>query len=418
MTGELGTTILCTNYMEVGKMETKTRNLLILGAIGIIMVSIFVYEPQLPGTTPAVVVGQSCATPGETKTIMCFVPATGQAGTMQMTCDFSTRTWIGGACVATIAPGPTATIPYTPPAATALLVCPEEYASYNVMVEDMLDEEAKPQTLLAETVRIISSSGQQLDKVNTSTSGTTEMKVPCEMDKVAFLTTGDDIYESQDVMVDGVTYSGANVPTYYYKDGTPVAYNLKPALIRVRKWGNLSVDIWNEDPTLTYSNNITIGASGDSQNYIRFKVKQLDDDEAGQGVIVLLEYTPGMTKKIEIEGATSGLSARKDSSQKINDYSWYETAWRLYSNNQPLTLDKDTRTAELSEAEFILKFAASSTNPVMNITVQPIDSMRFLAASGMQIGWAHGGELKGEDDDLVNLGMTSGYEMNDSIEVN
>lgn len=400
----------------MGKND-KNKNFQIFIAAMVIIGGAFIFQDEIRGVisgVPAsVIIGQSCATIGEIKQIACTT-ALGQAGTMTATCDPATRIWVGQ-CV----PSSTqTTMPSTTP--TALIVCQEEYASWNVEVGDSLDEEAKPKTLLAETVRIVSSSGQELTKANTSTSGPTEFKVPCKMDMVTFMMTGDDCYTEDKVLVRGQTYEGNSVPTYYYKDGVPVAVNLEAAYVPASKWGNLSATIWNDDRTAGNTGNITVDANGDTGTDIHVKVKENDDDEAARGVIALLEYIPSMVRKIEIEGYTSDLSAQKDQSQIINDYNHYEQAWRLYRNNKPLTLDRDTRTDDPQEAEFVIRLTASSTNPLMNLTVQPIDSDRFLAASGSKIEWAYGGQYRGEDDNLANLGISSGYEHNSTpmLEIN
>lgn len=362
--------------------------------------------------------GTTCNAPGqEIVTGMFCTAADGSAGKTKTVCNPMTYRW-ESTCVSQGSSAPVT--PTTPITGNPVLVCPEEYASFNVMVEDSLDEEAKPQTLLSQqTVRIVSSAGQELSKANSSSTGATEMKVPCKMDNVQFLTTGDTIYESDEVIVGGNLYKGATVPTYYLKDGrTPIAYNLEPALVKAKKMGNISVIMWNADPTVTTkTQNITLGANDDSKDYIRFKVSENDDDEAGQGIVLLVDYPLTNVKKLELEGVTSGLTLVKDASAAMNNFSNYEQAWRVYLNGKPLVLDRDTRTAEPSDAEGLLRVTTSSSDPTAGaqITIQPVDSMRYLQASGTQVGWASGGAYATQDSDSQDIGLTLGAQINGTL---
>lgn len=361
-------------------------------------------------------VGARCTMPGQEMVTGLFCTAAdGSAGKTKVVCNPLTLKW-DGACVAQGTP--TTPTPTLPGGTNPTLICPEEYASFNVMTENSLDEEAKPQTLLAETVRIVSSSGQELVKANTTTTAATEMKVPCKMDNVQFLTTGDDIYESDEVIIGGVAYKGATAPTYFLKDGrTPIAYNLEPALVKVKKMGNVSITMWNADPTVTTkTQNISIGANTDSKDYIRFKISENDDDEAVQGIVLLVDYPIANVKKMEAEGVTGGLTLVKDASAAMNNFSDYEQSWRVYLNGKPLVLDRDTRTADPSDVEGMLRLTTSATDPSSGqITIQPVDSMRFLAASGTQVGWAHGGQMMTQDDDMLDLGLTVGNQCNGTM---
>jgi hypothetical protein len=197
------------------------------------------------------------------------------------------------------------------------------------------------------------------------------------------------------------------------KDSVPVAFNIEPAYVGVSKWGNLSATVWNADEaTRANTSSVVLGASETTGSKIHFMVNENDNDEAARGIIVLIKYDLGELSDVEIEGVTSGTSAVEDSTQVINQFNMYQKAFRLYRNSQPLTLDKDSRTENPSEAEFIIELKATTSDPSFELTIQPIDSDRYLAASGTQIKWANDGKFMGQNDALAEVGISATYETN------
>jgi len=303
--------------------------------------------------------------------------------------------------------GATTTLPFQAQPGTPLIKCPSDRKiSFSVLVEDSLDEEASPQTLLDETVYIISSAGQQLDKQNTSVTSATTMSIPCTKDTVKFVTKGDDMYTTDKITVRNSEYTGATVPTYETREGVPVGFVLEPALVRAKKFGSVYLQAWNDNP-LQGSDlyNVTVLANGNSLSFIHFTISEITDDTAIQGPIVCLNYTESMVDKWYIYGDDSRDTAERNDKMIADDYADCEEAWVLKRDGKPLVIDADDRTADPVIVEYIAVLYGSSTDPAFNMTIKAYDSEAFLQASGLKIGFAYNGEWRPNDDDKVNLGI-------------
>lgn len=379
--------------------------ILLLGLFAVGGSLIYIYNttrPQAPGAatgTPCTMVGQK--TTINNQNYVCGINNVWQVDT--------TATTIPGQPTTTSLPG------------MPQLECASDMkVSYSIITEDSLDEEAAPQTLLENTVYIISSAGQQLEMKNTSTSGSTEFKIPCSKDSVQFITKGSDIYTTDEVVIGGKTYKGATAPTYRMSNGVPTGFVLESALVQTKLHGDISVTVWNDDPNkVAATTNITLAASGTTSDYIHFRIKTTEDDKAAQGIICAVNYTLTHIRAggVEVEGYTGGASARQEDARTPIQYSDAEDAFILMYNNAPLTLDLDTRTADKSEIEYVVRLQASTTNPAFNMTICCADSGPYLEASGANVRFVGGGVWYPHDASGNNLFIPGASEGCDHFEV-